>query len=120
MTKLFNTNKTLKFRRKLRVEQTDAEKKLWYYLRNHGFFELKFFRQYGVGPYIIDFYCPKKKIAIEIDGGQHIQDKIRDDERTAYLNRKGINVMRFWNHHILKDIDPVLERIRQIIFENPT
>ena len=58
-------------RRELRRNQTDAEKAFWSRVRNKLFLGLKFFRQYSMGPYILDFYCPEKKLAVEVDGGQH-------------------------------------------------
>ncbi len=60
-------------RRELRRNQTDAEKSFWANVRNKQFFGLKFFRQYSIGPYILDFYCPALKLAVELDGGQHLQ-----------------------------------------------
>lgn len=60
-------------RRELRRNQTDAGKALWMKVRNRQLFGLRFFRQYSIGPYILDFYCPMEKLAIELDGGQHNQ-----------------------------------------------
>jgi len=96
---------------------------MWRYLRNKQVFGLKFFRQYGVGSYILDFYCPELRLAIEIDGGQH-NDKInilRDDNRTKFLNTLDINVIRFWNNDLTKNIAGVLEKIVQEVNNfNPT
>ena len=102
-------------RRELRHNQTDAEKALWARVRNKQFFGLKFFRQYSVGPYILDFYCPEKKLAVELDGGQHNLPDGReyDAERTAFLNGHGIVVVRFWNNEVLQEIEGVLERLTQ-------
>jgi prepilin-type N-terminal cleavage/methylation domain-containing protein len=71
---------------------------------------MKFFRQYSVGPYILDFYCPAAKLAVELDGGQHNQceNKGYDESRSEYLNAQGIEVARFWNHEVLLDIQSVL------------
>jgi len=104
-------------RRELRRDQTEAEKKLWTRLRNSQFCEVKFFRQYSVGPYIIDFYCPKLRLAIELDGGQHALDDNRqyDAERSAYLNKQLIDVMRFWNHEIFSDLEAVLAKLAERI-----
>jgi very-short-patch-repair endonuclease len=100
-------------RRELRRNQTDAETVFWARVRNKQFFGLKFFRQYSFGPYILDFYCPAKKIAIELDGGQHNLDENKgyDTERTAYLNAHGVEVVRFWNNDVLSALDEVLERL---------
>lgn len=100
-------------RRKLRRVQTEAERALWNRVRNGQFFGLKFFRQYSVGPYILDFYCPAKKMAVELDGGQHNLPDGReyDAERTAYLSGNGIMVVRFWNQDVLQEIEGVLSRL---------
>ncbi len=78
---------------------------------------MRFVRQYSAGPYILDFYCPKLKLAIELDGGQHAQDDNReyDTARSAYLKSQGIDVMRFWNHEMLHDIESVLAQITEKI-----
>jgi very-short-patch-repair endonuclease len=70
--KFLRNNPTLKQRRReLRRNQTEAEKALWAHLRNKQFYGMKFFRQYSIGPYILDFYCPTLKLAVEFGGGQH-------------------------------------------------
>jgi len=104
----------LKERRcKLRQNQTDAEKMLWKHLRNKQFYGLKFFRQYSIGPYIIDFYCPQLELAIELDGSQHAENDIReyDAVRTDYLKEHRLKVIRFWNNDVLSNINGVLEKI---------
>ena len=109
---------SLKHRRmELRRNQTDAEKLFWMRIRNRQFYGMKFFRQYSTGPYILDFYCPKLKLAIELDGGQHThEDNLEyDAERSAYPKSQGIDVMRFWNHEVLQDTDSVLAMIAQKI-----
>jgi very-short-patch-repair endonuclease len=97
-------------RRELRRNQTEAEKTLWAHLRNKQFYGMKFFRQYSIGPYILDFYCPNMKLAVELDGGQHNQSESKQYEavRTKYLKAQGIEVMRFWNHEVLLDMESVL------------
>ena len=109
---------SLKHRRmELRRNQTDAEKLFWMRIRNRQFYGMKFFRQYSTGPYILDFYCTKLKLAIELDGGQHThEDNLEyDAERSAYLKSQGIDVIRFWNHEVLQDTDNVLAMIAQKI-----
>ena len=83
---------------------------------------MKFFRQYSVGLYILDFYCPAIKLAIEPDGGQHTDpDKmVCDAERTVFLAASGISVMRFWNHDVLSKTEAVIEQIVQRISLNPS
>jgi len=106
-----------KRRQTLRRNQTDAEKALWSKVRNKQIFGIKFFRQYSVGPYILDFYCPTRKLAVELDGGQHNEpEKIEyDAERTAFLKEQGIEVMRFWNHDVLTRMESVLIMLAQRI-----
>jgi type I restriction enzyme R subunit len=99
--------------RDLRKNQTDAEALLWQLLRNRQIQDCKFRRQHPVEPYILDFYCHDKKLAIELDGGQHNTDdgKESDEKRTEYLNSKGIHVLRFWNNDVLQNTESVLEEI---------
>jgi very-short-patch-repair endonuclease len=97
--------------RKLRNNLTEAEKKLWYYLRNKNLGE-KFRRQQPIGPYFPDFVCLKKLLIIELDGGQHYasaDDKIRDD----YFKKEGFTVLRFWNNEVLENIEGVLIKIKE-------
>lgn len=107
--RIFNNQAHKDIRRKLRKAQTPEERKLWNLVRNKKIDGYKFFRQYSVGNYILDFYCPEKKLALEADGGQHSRDKnIKyDQERTQYLNTKNIKVIRFWNNEILNNIEGV-------------
>ena len=100
-------------RRELRHNQTEAEKILWAHLRNKQFFGMKFFRQYSIGPYILDFYCPTLKLAVELDGGQHnmFESKEYDAVRSEYLKGQGIDVTRFWNHEVLVDTENVLSEL---------
>ena len=100
-------------RRELRRNQTDAERALWGKVRNKQFFGMKFFRQYSIGPYILDFYCPAMKLVVELDGGQHNESdkKGRDAARSEYLKSQGIDVMRFWNNEVLLDIEGVLSKM---------
>ncbi len=100
-------------RQELRRNQTDTEKTLWSHLRNRQFYGMRFFRQYSIGPYILDFYCPTVKLAIELDGGQHNQyeNKEYDLARSEYLNAQGIDVIRFWNNEILLDVQSVLAKL---------
>ena len=76
---------------------------------------MKFFRQYSFGPYILDFYCPQKKLAVELDGGQHNQpDNIEYDKvRSEYLKAHGIETLRFWNNDVLMNIEGVFIRLEE-------
>ena len=96
--------------RALRSNQTDAEKKLWWRLRNRQIADAKFIRQEPIGPYIVDFICREQRLIIEVDGGQHA-DSPTDRVRDAWLNSHNYRVMRFWNNDVLKNIDGVLQTI---------
>ncbi len=111
-------NKKLKkFSQQLRENMTDAEKRLWWKIRMKQVKGLFFYRQKPIGDYIVDFYCPKAKLAIEIDGSHHLvgetieYDRIRDD----YLRSLGLRVLRFNNTEVLKNIKGVLEKIEEEI-----
>ena len=102
-------NEKTEFARNLRKQLTPQERILWQLLRNHSFYGYEFRRQYVIGEYIVDFVCRKKKIIIEIDGGQHNtpEEIIYDKKRTEFLNSRGYKVVRFWNSDIDKNIDGV-------------
>ncbi len=99
--------------RTLRKNQTDAEKKLWTILRNRQLDGVKFRRQFSIGKYIVDFYCPEYMIGIEADGGQHyeVKGKQRDNLRTKELNKLGVEIIRFSDRDILTNIEGVFEVI---------
>ena len=107
---LLNDPALLERRRELRRNQTEAEKALWPWLGNKQFYGMKFFRQYSIGPYILDFYCPAAKLAVELDGGQHNQceNGEYDAARSEYLKGHGIEVTRFWDHEVLVDVQSIL------------
>ena len=112
--KFLRNDPTLKQRRReLRRNQTNAEMALWAKVRNKQFFGMRFFRQYSIGPYILDFYCPTVKLVVELDGGQHNQSDNReyDAARSEYLKAQGIDVMRFWNNEVLLDVQSVLSKL---------
>ena len=99
----------------LRTNQTDAEQRLWYYLRAHRFMGMKFKRQKPVGNYIVDFVCFAPMLVVEIDGGQHAEQVVYDRRRDTYLQGEGFTVLRFWNNQVLNETDAVLESIRQTL-----
>jgi very-short-patch-repair endonuclease len=101
--------------RELRGRSTDAEAQLWKRLRDRRFHGLKFRRQYVVGPFIVDFCCPNEALIVELDGGQHDQDRARDAERTAYLRALGYRVLRFWNNELLQHEGAALRRLAQVL-----
>ena len=106
--------------RKLRHNQTDAERKLWMLLRSRQLDGVKFRRQYYAGGYILDFYSPEYKLGIEADGGQHYEyEGIRKDQiRTEQLYLQGIEIIRFSDIDILKNPDGVYEAIQNKINNN--
>lgn len=99
--------------RSLRLNMTDAERAVWQRIRRGQIKDLRFYRQKPVGNYVVDFYCPKAKLVIEIDGGQHCEDKnIEADKiRTEYLERAGLKVLRFTNIDVLRNLESVLNKI---------
>jgi len=97
--------------RKLRKELTPAERKLWAYIRNDKL-GVNFRRQHAIGNYIPDFVCVKKKLIIELDGSQHVEQAEYDTERTKFLEAQGYKVIRFWNNQIMNDINGVIRNIQ--------
>jgi very-short-patch-repair endonuclease len=95
----------------LRHNLTDAENRLWNELRIHQMKGAHFRCQHAIGHYIVDFCAPSKKIIIELDGGQHLEQEEYDRIRTTYLKSRGYRVLRFWDHEVLADLDTVLQVI---------
>jgi very-short-patch-repair endonuclease len=108
---------SLNRRRALRRASTDAEAALWAQLRAKRFAGFKFRRQHPCGPYILDFYCARERLAVELDGGQHFEEvAIRYDERrTAYLRGHGIEVLRFATDLVFRDLTAVLDEIARAL-----
>lgn len=103
------------FANQLKINQTNAENRLWFYLKNRQIEGYKFKRQVILEGYIVDFVCLEKKLIIELDGSQHIPQWHDDNERTYKLNKEGFSVIRFWNDEILKYTEAVLEKIRMVL-----
>ena len=112
---LYNNPGTELDRRRLRKNATDAERKLWSILRSRQITGLKFFRQYSVGSYVLGFYCPERRLAIEVDGGQHADacGQQHDDHCDSYVRDLNIRVIRFWNNDVLHNIEGVGQRITE-------
>ncbi|SER14301.1 Very-short-patch-repair endonuclease [Solimonas aquatica] len=106
--------------RELRRTQTDAERVLWQRLRNRQLLGHKFRRQLPIGPYIVDFVCVERQLIIELDGGQHAEQRARDAQRSAWLQARGFRVLRFWNDQALKETNAVLEFVLRHLSENPS
>ena len=107
--------------RELRNNPTEAERSLWQHLRLCQLGGHKFRRQQSLGPDIVDFVCLEKRLIIEVDGGQHSEQKAYDAERNAWLEEQGFRVLRFWNHEVLQEIEAVKEVIVRALscFEPP-
>lgn len=103
--------------RYLRKEETEAEKLLWEEIRNSKL-GIKFRRQHPIDKFIIDFYAPRIKLAIELDGDIHIGNESYDKARTEFLESKNITVLRFWNWEMEKDLEKVLKEIKTTILPN--
>lgn len=101
--------------RNLRKNSTPQENMLWQILRNHKFYGHEIRRQSPIGNYIVDFVCRNKKIIIEIDGVQHnkLENIEYDKKRTAYLEKKGYKIIRFWNDEITKNIEGVYKKLQE-------
>src|SRR3981189_1016247 len=97
--------------RRLRRNQTDAECVLWFRLRDRRLGGWKFKRQVPIDRFVVDFLCADAKLIVEIDGGQHDQNRDRDADRTSVLEAMGYLVLRFWNHDALRNTEGVLEEI---------
>ena len=118
MTTVHNINLFRDRRKTLRKNETKAEGKLWEYLRNSKFYNLKFKRQHSVKFYIADFYCKEKRLIIEVDGDSHFTEnaKAYDKERTKFFGTFGLDVLRFTNEEVLKDTENVLRKIYEFAF----
>ena len=117
MTQFFNKSEGKEKRRQLRNNAPTAESVVWTRLSKkqvHGF---KFRRQYGVGPYVIDSYCPGLTLAVEIDGDSHfVADANGNDERRqAFIESFGIRFLRFTNDQVYRELDNVLETISHTV-----
>ena len=105
--------------RRLRANMTDAERKLWSLLRRKQLQEFRFRRQVPLGRYCADFACMSARLIVELDGGQHAVQTEQDERRTAWLQRNGFRVLRFWNREVFTNTDGVLETIRLSLVDPP-
>jgi very-short-patch-repair endonuclease len=97
--------------RQLRKDMTDAERALWTRLRRRQVLGHKFRRQHPLGPFVVDFVCIQRKLVVEVDGGQHADQRHDDDRRSAWLADQGFSVLRFWNHEVLTETEAVVRAI---------
>ena len=97
--------------RNLRECSTDADRLLWSRLRNRQLLGCNFRRQQPIGSYIVDFVCLESRLVIELDGGQHAEQQSQDEVRSAFLQKEGYRILRFWNNQVLAELESVLEVI---------
>lgn len=115
MRKIHNLKNRETIRKKFRKSSTPQEVILWSRLRRNQL-GYKFRRQHSIGKYIVDFYCAKKKLVIEIDGSQHIEkQKEYDEQRDVYLKDLGFDVLRFWDNEINNNLDGALVKIMEYL-----
>ena len=107
------TSRLTNLAKTLRKRSTDAELILWQRLKARRLEGIKFRRQQPIEDFIVDFLSFEKRIIIELDGGQHAEDRQKDRERDKLLTKAGFKVLRFWNNEIFENLDGVLERIQQ-------
>ena len=117
MTRVYNRESQTQTRRRLRREAPKAERLLWSRLRAGQADCLKFRRQYGVGPYVIDLFCPALKLAVEIDGNSHFEPNAveNDERRQAFIEPFGTHFVRFTNREVNRQLEAVLEKICQVV-----
>lgn len=115
MTKIHSRIELKSRRKELRHDLTDAEKRLWLFLKNKQLKGRKFTRQHSIDKYVTDFYCFSERMIVEIDGEHHKEDEQRkyDEERTRFLVSHGHKVLRFTNMEVLYSTDTVLKKIEQ-------
>ena len=115
-----NPKKTMK-RKALRNDGTAPEAVLWTYLQKRQLLGKKFRRQYSIGRYIVDFYCPECSLIVELDGKRHFSMLLEEyeTERTRYLERLGLKIVRFENRVVRENAEAVLETIREAIRQTP-
>ena len=112
----------LDIKRRLRSNMTGPEARLWSRLRARQLQGLKFRRQHGIGPYIVDFYCPEQSLVIEVDGDSHADadQVVKDKQREQYLQSLGLRVIRYINDDIVKNLGGILEDLAERISSRST
>lgn len=99
------------FARKLRSNLTDAERFVWSKLRRRRLGGHRFRRQHPSGPFVIDFVCLQRRLAVELDGSQHAEAAEYDATRTRWLEGQGYTMLRYWNHEVFEDWDTIERQI---------
>lgn len=105
--------------RQLRSNMTDSEQLLWYRLRRKQLLGIQFYRQKPIGNYIVDFYAPKARLVVEVDGSQHLEfvHQRKDEMRDEFLENQGLYVLRFDNRQVMNELDQVVEKIYCVMQE---
>ena len=119
MTQIFNKKSQTETRKILREAATEAEKILWSRIQRNRIKGCRFRRQYGVGAYIVDFYCPTAHLVIEVDGGIHNEEEValNDTERQKDIEALGITFLRFTNEEIFSNVNSVIEKISSALLQ---
>lgn len=112
-------NKLKPLARTLRSNMTDAEQCLWQKIRNKQIAGVQFYRQKTLLSFIVDFYSPKSKLVIELDGGQHFEPEhqAKDQKRDAQLARAGLKVLRFDDRQVLTETEAVLKVVFDVVIK---
>lgn len=120
MTRLFNKKSEKEKRRYLRNNQTFSEKLVWLNLRKKQVYGERFLRQFSINKFVVDFYCPRLRLVIEIDGDSHFESKeeiLYDKEREKYLCSLGLKIIRFNNKEVNQNLDKVISDIEDKVKE---
>lgn len=122
MTKIYNKKENKYLRRDLRKSQTKEELIFWAHVKDRRFHGLKFRRQYSIGNYVADFYCPELKLVVEIDGGQHYEEENikKDLLRTEYFEKLGMKVKRYTNVDIKTNLEGALDDLLNFCKPHPS
>ena len=113
---MFYPEQTKENRKTLRKNMTEEERILWSTLKKY-FPQYKFRKQAGIGKFIADFYCTEKKLIIELDGAQHLENAEYDSQREDFMNSLGLTTIRFWNEDIRKNLNGVLMEIEHLLMK---
>ncbi len=109
------TPKVFAHAKELRREMTPTEIKLWARLRAHRMKGVHFRPQHAIGNYVVDFCAPRKKLIVELDGSQHLEQEEYDTQRAEFLKSKGYKILRFWNNDVSNNMDAVLSVIWEML-----
>lgn len=117
---LYNKEELRERRQRLRRKATYSEKVLWQDLRNRKMKGVKFYRQFSIGNFIFDFYCPEVRLAIELDGASHTSKLVQqnDQSKTLFLKQNDISLLRFTDEELLKYYENALRKIETFITRN--